>query len=291
MIISHGLDESIDLDSIKERISKNPTPILPIDVELQLAEELVTFPLGQFLLKNKGLNGFWTAYMILHGPKEKNLSPLESWIVHQSPGFKATQQRFAIFQRTLQGLLSDNCHLASVPCGLMDDLLRLDFSSVKNCQLTGIDLDEESLSLAEKNAKNLGIKHVSFLKKDAWQLAIDNQFDAITSNGLNIYEPKSNRVIDLYRQFYKALKPKGHLVTSFITPPPTLSSKSSWKIDNLDNFMKQAAIFTDIIQAGWQCFRSESETHQQLEEAGFSVKKVIYDEQCIFPTIVAQKLQ
>jgi hypothetical protein len=43
----------------------------------------------------------------------------------------------------------------SISCGLMDDLLRLDYSSCKNYHLTGIDLDKRSLDLAVQSAKVL----------------------------------------------------------------------------------------------------------------------------------------
>ena len=34
--------------------------------------------------------------------------------------------------------------LASAPCGLMDDLLTLNYHNVSNIRLTGIDLDSDS---------------------------------------------------------------------------------------------------------------------------------------------------
>lgn len=46
-------------------------------------------------------------------------------------------------------------------------------------------------------------------------------FHLIASNGLNIYEPEDDRVIQLYRGFHDALKPGGVLITSALTPPPT----------------------------------------------------------------------
>ncbi len=102
------------------------------------------------------------------------------------------------------------------------------------------------------------------------------------SNGLNIYEGNDERVIDLYKEFYNSLVPGGILVTSFLTPPP-------WDKANVDALKKQKAIFGDILQASWQHFRSESQTRQQLEAAGFTILEIIYDTQGLFPTVVAQK--
>lgn len=62
-------------------------PLLPVDEELKLLDEL-----NQFLPANNGLNGYWTAYAILTAPKKDDLHPLEDWLVNRSPGFIATHQ-------------------------------------------------------------------------------------------------------------------------------------------------------------------------------------------------------
>ena len=43
------------------------------------------------------------------------------------------------------------------------------------------------------------------------------------------------------------------------------------------------------MQIGWQKFRTESQTREQLKEAGFRVLEVIYDSQGMFPTVIAAK--
>src|SRR5260364_147160 len=49
--------------------------------------------------------------------------------------------------------------------------LLLDYSDLKDIQLTGIDIDAESLNLARENAHRMGVQaDVQFLKQDAWQL-------------------------------------------------------------------------------------------------------------------------
>ena len=289
MIISHAPTNPVQVDEIKEHIKKIKNPILPHEVELELVEQLNQFPLGQFLLGNKGLNVYWTAYVILHVLKKVDLHHLERWLVNYAPGFIATQQRFQIFQRELQKLIFNGCHLASVPCGLMDDLLTLDYSMCNDCHLTGIDLDPESIELAAQNAKDHNINNVSFTQKNAWDLGLNTEFDVITSNGLNIYEQDNNSVVDLYKQFYSALNSRGYLVTSFITPPPSPGVSSNWKLKSQEDSIKQLAIFSDILQAGWQCYRTEDESREQLQAAGFKVIKVVYDSQNIFPTILAEK--
>lgn len=156
--------------------------------------------------------------------------------------------------------------------------------------MIGIDLDEKSLDLAREKSHQLNISNVEFIQNDAWEINNNEQFDIITSNGLNIYEPDDDKVIALYRKFYSALKPEGILITSFLTPPPTISKESPWKNVNPQDALKQKVIFSDIIGVTWQAFRTEDTTRAQLETAGFQVLEVIYDSQGIFPTVVAKKL-
>ena len=289
-LISHKKSHvECPLSVYQERLELKDSLALPLEEEKKLLKELYAFELGRFLLEHKGLNGYWTAYAILHGPKKKGFPPLEQWILHRAPVFKGTQERFQIFKHQLQKHLKNSMTVASIPCGLMDDLLGLDFSQTPEVALLGVDLDKNSLKLAQENAHAYACKNVSFLEKDAWNLGVTEAYDMITSNGLNIYQPDDEKVVALYKEFHKALKKDGILITSFLTPPPALSPESTWKNYVAADTLKQKAIFADIIQTGWQTFRTENQTCQQLEEAGFAVVEVIYDSQGMFPTVVAKK--
>lgn len=289
MLISHGQDIEIDIDARKQEILSNPAPILPHDQELQMLENLCEFELGRFLLANRGLNGYWTAYCILNYKHARIDNSLEQWLLTKAPGIVATQERFEIFQSLLQNLLSENIHLASLPCGTMDDLLGLDYQNLAHYKLTAIDLDVGSLKLAEENAKSKGIKNVTFIQRDAWALDVHQEFDVLTSNGLNIYEGNEKRLIELYKQFHQAIKPGGHLIISYINPPKSLDPASPVRPHNEEDFIKQAALFSDVIKSGWQWFQSESSIRNQLEQAGFSIEQIHFDQQRIFPTILAKR--
>lgn len=283
-IISHKQEAAFNPDtfrSICEQLRQKKDLVLPLAETLKLAESLSQFPLGQYLLTHGGLNGFWTQYVILSYKNNPSLHPLERWILEEAPVFRATQERFGIFRKYLQKSLKPNMVLASVPCGLMDDVLGLDYQTAPECQLYGIDLDDGSLEQAKQNAKRHNITSCHFLKRDAWHMNLPNTFDIITSNGLNIYEPDGNRVIALYREFYDSLRAGGILITSFLTPPD--GSRNS------DTFTKQRAIFSDILGVNWQCFRTEYDTRDQLQKAGFVVNDVIYDINRLFPTIIASR--
>ena len=297
-LISHK-DHGFDLKEARVRVGSQGNIGMLVEEQLALLDQLTKFDLGNFLLKNKGLNGEWTSYVILHGPEKEDLSPLERWFLNEAPVVLATRERYSIFQREIQARLKEGMSLASVPCGVMEDLMTLDFSKLRNISLFGLDLDSESISLAkakETQLKNAGklpkSMSISFDKIDAWSLGQEGVFDILVSNGLNIYGSDDGRVTDLYRKYHQALKPGGILITSFLTPPPTLNSGSPWKMDQLnpDDLLKQKVLMGDIVGAKWTCFRTEAQTRQQLEEAGFRNIQIIYDTKGLFPTIIAEKI-
>ena len=172
----------------------------------------------------------------------------------------------------------------------MKDLLFVDYNGIADVQLVGFDIDQQSLKTAELNASKCPPEVVAlFSQKDAWDLAVSEEYDLITSNGLNIYESDEEKVILLYKEFYKALRSAGVLIVSFMTPPPILSAESPWKDFDLEAVIKQKAISVDILQGKWQSYRTEAQTRQHLEAAGFKISDVIYDLQGMFPTVIAEK--
>lgn len=294
-LITHNDNErntltSNDIQNIEDRLKSRSDLTLPLEEEIQLLHQMTEFELGRFLLKNGGISGYWTAYWLIHGPQKQLSHPLENWLINKAPAFMASRERYQIFSSETQKRLKSDMKLASIPCGLLDDLLHLDYSESPNTQIYGFDLDEESIELAKDNAKKYGKDSVAHIEtRDAWNLKAREEFDIITSNGLNFYEPNDAKVIELYKSFYGALKQGGVLITSFITPPPQIDPNSTWKNFNLSDVLKQKAIFLDIMDARWSAMRSEEITRSQLEAAGFKIKEIIYDRQGLFPTVIAEK--
>lgn len=285
----------------KRIIEKGDLPYASTTKQLELLKSLSEFEFGRFLLERGGLNGYWTNYAIKHphigrltGLNSENqpFTDLESFLLDKSPFCLATQQRFEIFKREIQKRLHNDISLASIPCGLSAELLDLDFSQISDFSIFGIDIDFDSLSQSEKIAKTLGLNsYCQFIQKDAWHLNFEEKFNIITSNGLSIYEPDNKKIIELYHQFFLALKPNGYLITSFLTPPPNTPTKTEWdlKAVNPEDALLQKIIFFDILESKWQVFRSEELVKSQLLEAGFSEIEIFYDKAHIFPTIVAKK--
>lgn len=271
--------------STKSRLEKSDNLFLPLKETLELLHELASFSLGRFLLHNRGLNGYWTSYIFRNNPEPDTLE-LESWLLNQS-FYVMARERFYMFQEEITKKLHSNMTLASIPSGLMDDFLFLDFSRYSNIQLVGIDADTESLTLARQNANERGFSNeqVSLMQKDAWNLEINAEFDLIASNGLNMYESCENRLIALYSNFYNALKPEGTLLISFIPPPP----KHIESLVSAENFLKERAIFGDIVQINYLNFCTEESMTSQLQSTGFTIENIRYNEKGMAPVIVAKK--
>lgn|GEM_PF-5192069 len=78
-------------------------------------------------------------------------------------------------------------------------------------------------------------------------------------------------MIELYKEFHKALVTDGILITSFLSASPAISKESAWKNFNPADLKKQKAIFRDILQVKWQSFRTETQTREQLEAAALKL--------------------
>lgn len=299
-VISHSLDESGFEQAFQETRARVMT-LENRDELLPLVDELEKSSLGRRLIKNHGLDGKMTREIVLYPhykdvhpgrfPDGGELSAFDENIM-TLPVCKATQERFDIFQKHLKRVIKPGMKVASLPCGYMDDLLTLDIP--QDVTLVGIDLDPTSLEEARSNAQDLGKLAVSeFRQSDAWTLNEEGEFDVLTSNGLNIYVESEEAEQALYTQFFKALKPGGVLVTSFLTPPPALDPTCEWNFEAIDpevlNLQKK--IIKDIASTRWQNFRKPQAIIEKLEAAGFENIELDWDQQRLFPTVIAYKPQ
>jgi hypothetical protein len=112
----------------------------------------------------------------------------------------------------------------------------------------------------------------------------------VASNGLNIYVPERDKVINLYRSIFQTLKPGGMLVTSALTLPPG-NPNCEWNMKYIDQkaLSRQKSLFVDILKVNWSNFCTTAEMSERLKEAGFINIKILSDSRNIFPTFVAYK--
>lgn len=303
-IISHANSPDIyerQLSEIKHRISQVDSSEKR-DQLTKTLKKLEESYLGRFLISNKGLDGQITQYVVLYPqykdehpgwfPDGSKMEPFDEYFLNRFPIIQATQQRFNIFQEQLTKHIKSQSIVASLPCGLMDDLLTLDLPDDFSGKLVGIDADPLSIQRASQNALEKKRDHIcDFYVKDAWNLEQSDAYDIITSNGLNIYVDTDLKVISLYKSFFDALKAGGILITSFVTPPPVISEASEWDLSQIDMsaviLQKQALM--ELIGVNWTHFYTSEQTRSHLEQVGFENIEFHWDQQRMFPTVTATK--
>lgn len=299
---SHAIrfhDHSIAVGAIKDKIKARAyLPNFSYDQVCQILDSLSSFPLGRHILQTSGANGIWTDYMISFPWIEENLAGkmlamnrLEYFIIFEMPSVLAQRQLFLLSQKIAQNHVKANNTLASIPCGVMRDLLELEVSPSDNIHFVGIDIDTESLDAAKELARKKGISNMRFEQKDAWNLAIYSEFDFVTSIGLNCYEHDRDRVIEFYRQVYKALKPGGTFFTGVLTYPPGCGNHSDWNMKSIPKYhVEMDQILTrDILDLKFQNYRTLSEIEIDFRRAGFTNISIFPDSYCIFPAVIAVK--
>lgn len=292
-MIDEPLSETLQttINVLKQKIiERGRLPYISIQEQLKYVDELSQFPLGKALLEKKSIDTFWTDYIVAYSGQKK-YSDLEDFILNRSPMTKAWRELLLNFQKITQAHLKDEIILTSIPCGAMRELLDLDYSHISDFKIIGIDIDPDSLLLAHRLAEQRGLtKNLFLYPYDAWQLPYDSELDLITSCGLNIYVSDQQKTLDLYRQFLKALKRGGKLITSFLTYPPNENEISEWQINGLSSrdLMLEKILYKDILDAQWRNFRTSNAFEAELKEAGFSEVTFYYDKMHVFPTVIAK---
>lgn len=269
------------------------------DLLRDLAEWAET-DLGKWMLLHGGWDARWARYCVdyprNHGADPQRLASLEHFYLTQAPGIVATQQRAEIFAQVLADVTPNSVAMA-VPCGYMDELLRLPDAAAARV-LIGVDAEAAALAGAQANAHAHGLMPQCVLAQgDAWDLAgaqvvtgdaatyrraVCGGSDVVVSNGLNMYVADDDEVTALYRALRTPLRPGGTLVVSALTPPATwdLADVPSEVITRVRGLMV-------INPMRWGNYRSVGVTCAQLEAAGFAVREVRCDQRQIFPTFVA----
>jgi SAM-dependent methyltransferase len=299
-ILSHS--KSTDLTAIVAAIKNKITQQAALtEKEKQeivgVLDEMTKFPMGRFLLLNRGFDGYWTHQMVYEHPRRqrfdrdnylRSLTSLEQQCLNAFPTVIATQERFTIFQKILKALMRVDVRACSLPCGLMADLLTLE-NLPKSFSFVGVDIDENSIIHARRFADSCGIQNVDFIVSDAWKFEDPKGFDVVVSNGLNIYVQDQDAELRLYKNFHRLLRRNGSLIISFLTPPPTVGSLLEWKMAEIDitALRLQKIVFSDVLGAKWQNFHSSDEMLNLLQLAGFTKMQIHWDRQHIFPTIHA----
>lgn len=270
------------------------SPYSSLAERLSLLEQLRHFELGRSLIVHRSLSRYWRHYILTCPPLLENLpeSQLEREILTQFPIVLATQQRHRIFVEQLQQSIENHAQLLSIPSGLMEEIAYLDYKHIDSIALHAIDNDEKALELAKGICESRGIAHwANFQKTDAFKVTIQKSYDAISSNGLTLYEPDDEKVLEFYQNCFAALKTNGKFITCFLTPPASHDMECEWDFSKICSAMlrKQKVLFSEVLGVKWQSFRKTIQIRQMLSQVGFQEIDFHYDEAKMFPTVVAVK--
>ncbi len=260
--------------------------------QLDMLDQLSGFPLGKFIIEHKGLNGYWLNYTLTTPIAKSDASDLERFFLEKAPNTLAMRESFSIAQAIMQQNIRNGIVIASLPCGVMTNVLTLDFSNIKEMRLIGIDLDFEALVYANQLAEDLKLDHeIEFYQYDAWKIDTISECDIISSHGLNLYLDYESEIIELYEKLNRALKPGGLLISSFLTPSPNDSAESPWVMSeiNEEDLRLQKLMIGDIARVKWRHYYTYDQVANQLKQAGFKSIEFIPDKAGMRPTIIAQK--
>ncbi len=249
--------------------------------------------LGAALLKYGSLN--WEMTDLLFDPDavaaaEADRQSFDSFLFTQAPSALATRERFGIFREVYRflidnGLVQAGATWASIPGGRARDLIEADLSRAEPRMIVALDKDPDAVRAADDLARARERNLFFAFKNDALTMNVVNQYDVVTSNGLNIYLD-DEQVGQFNRNLFNAVRPGGYVVLSHLTP------RDEWDEAGLDlNAVGlQQVLFGQVAQAKWVPHaRSIQTVVAQLEAAGFEVVEINAGTWNIFPTFVAYK--
>lgn len=168
--------------------------------------------------------------------------------------------------------------ILSVPAGLLPEFSQ-ELILSKNFDIDAYDLD----SNCEIQSGLSELENVNYIVKDVFKMGVENHYDAVISNGLNIYLKTNDEVQKFFQILSNSLKRKGILISSFI------ASLEGSNIRSTEDAKFGKQIFADILNVTWTKTHMEVEFREILSSCGFDIKEIIYDSQKMFPTVVAIK--
>ena len=282
---------------VERIVSRGDLPYVSVHEQLKVLEEFSKTSLGRHIILTGGANGLWTDYMIsypwrkgIHAGSMLTMSRLEYYVVFECLSVLAQRELFLRSQQVAQEHVKEGAVLVSLPCGVMRDLLELDFSKVKDINLIGIDIDREAVEAAKKLADQRNVDQVNFLMEDAWELRLSKEADFLSSIGLNVYESNRDRVVALYGRVYEALKPQGVFFTGVLTYPPGFEKQSDWSPSlKKEQIAMDKILIEDVLDLEFQNYRTLEEIKEDFNRAGFKDVMIYPDKNCIFPAVIARK--
>lgn len=258
---------------------------------LELLDRLMAFSLGRFWLQNHRLNAHWYDYIMRTHLDSQVSTALERQILYDFPIVLAKRQSFKTIQTILQQSLQNGLHMASAPCGVMGEILTLDYQAIKNIRLTAIDADFQSIVHAGELAEEKGLSTVvSFFQTDLEGLNPKDAYHILIHHAWTMGNFSKNKIQPFLRQCFKALQPGGLFISNFSTCSPEQSKDSPWHMSAISPEMLrlQNLLFSQIIRHVEEPTQTLDSMANFLKEAGFSGIEFIPDDSKMVVTILAK---
>ena len=170
---------------------------------------------------------------------------------HPFPGFDLEQYKHKedlymdsnMYGKMLADQIPENVQIIDFGCGTGRHSCLL---GIKNRRVLGIDISDDSLKIANKLKKKLGLKNVEFQKQDIFNLNIKNKADYIICIGVLHH---TYNIEKSFEEIVKYLKPDGYVVIGlyntygrFITKLLRLFNKICFhSIEKLDFYINEMA--------------------------------------------------
>ena len=225
----------------------------------KVIQQLSTFPLGKFLLENKGVSSYWASYIL---EKTSAENPLENWLLSSAPIVLAGRECFNTFKKQLSKYIQMNSSTTFYPCDFMDKLLFLEnFSRVP--------------FFAGINFRPVDSQWISAF------VPTNNFFLKNRLHSNTLYRGDDKYFIDLYRVFRETFEHNGIMITTFLTP------ENCWENYDVKNLVQQKIIM-DGLQIDWRNTNTIQKICEYMMKSGFHIMDIICDTQKMLPIVVAR---
>lgn len=264
-----------------------------LDHLIPLAEEMAEGPISLRLMRQCGVDGalhdqIIDAALLPTGSMKKHYHPSDVRLLENCTT-RGIVERFHNFQDAMhklirEGQIGSDSYIASIPCGLMREVLTLNFEGTRP-HIVGIDKDPQSLLASKKLAAEMAISHVDFYRKDALFLGPIRSVDVLISNGLAVYLD-DHELLELFQQFQGSMSSGGYFITNHMTP------ESEWNREHAtaEDLKFQHDFLRNIVRGRWlQHLRPISQVVEMLEQAGFDVLDVREGNTGIFPVYITRR--
>lgn len=150
-------------------------------------------------------------------------------------------------------------HILDVGCGTGNFSIKM---ARKGAIITGIDISEKMLSIAQQKASNENLD-IKFLKMDSNQLEFqDEYFDGVVSMAAIEFIPEAKKMID---EMFRVCKKGGYILLG------TINRESEWgKLYQDPEFQKSTPVFKSAI------LRSPNELGRYKKDAIIQVKECLF---------------